>query len=228
MTRLLQQLLTDWHGLLPPLAAYTALMAAAVVCGAIIGVEREKKLKPAGLRTMILIALGSSLFTLLSKVLANGEADQGRVAAQIVSGIGFLGAGAILHDTVRIRGLTTAAMIWFTAAIGMLCGAGYGGMAIVLTTALTLLMQSVTHIESRYLGPCFHTQVTLMFDDDGGKTMVRIDSILDDYQVNRSAVTRNEQDLCELTLHYCNAHKHHKAFLLKLTELAAVRQIIRA
>jgi len=227
VARLLQKVLTDWHGLLPPLAADIALMAAAVVCGAIIGVEREKKLKPAGLRTMILIALGSTLFTLLSKVLAEGEPDQGRVAAQIVSGIGFLGAGAILHDTVRIRGLTTAAMIWFTAAIGMLCGAGYGGLAMALTMALTLLMHLVTRIENRYLGPCYYTQVTLLFDDHGGKTSVKIDSILEDYQVTSGPRKVAGEGLTEMSLHYCNAHKHHKAFLFKFADLPEIRQIIR-
>lgn len=124
MLDILGGIVANWQHTLPPVIAYPALIAAASICGAIVGVEREKKLKPAGLRTMILIALGSTLFTLLSKVLADGEPDQSRVAAQIVSGIGFLGAGAILHDTLRIRGLTTAAMIWFMAAIGMLCGAG--------------------------------------------------------------------------------------------------------
>jgi putative Mg2+ transporter-C (MgtC) family protein len=155
--------------------AYPALMLAAVVCGTIIGVEREKMIKPAGLRTMILIVVGSALFTILSNLMAEGEPDQGRVTAQIVSGIGFLGAGAIMHDTLRIRGLTMAAMNWFVAAIGMLCGTGYGGVVILLTAGLTLLLTIITRIETRCLGPCYHTQVTLLFDGQGGKTAVKID-----------------------------------------------------
>jgi len=217
----------NWYELMPSLAAYPALVLAAVVCGAIIGVEREKKIKPAGLRTMILIALGSALFTILSNLMAEGEPDRSRVAAQIVSGIGFLGAGAIMHDTVRIRGLTTAAMIWFMAAIGMLCGTGYGGVAVVLTTVLTLLMHIITRIETRYLGPCFHTKVTLLFDDQGGKTAVKIDSILEDYQVMASPRKLLEDGLTEMSVNYCNAYKHHKAFLLKFADLPEIRQIIR-
>jgi MgtC family len=106
LTQSLHNIIADWYQTLPSLAAYPALIMTAVVCGAIIGIEREKKIKPAGFRTMILIALGSALFTMLSYLMSAGEADRGRVAAQIVSGIGFLGAGAIIHDTVRIRGLT--------------------------------------------------------------------------------------------------------------------------
>jgi uncharacterized membrane protein YhiD involved in acid resistance len=120
-------------------------------------------------------------------------------------------------------------MIWFMAAVGMLCGAGYGGVAILLTSGLTLLMHLVTRIETRYLGPCYHTQVTLLFDDQGGKTAVKIDAILDDYQVVADMSVKNPAaaGLSEMTIHYCNAHKHHRAFLLKFTELAAIHQIIR-
>jgi len=217
----------NWYAMMPPVAAYPALMLAAVVCGTIIGVEREKKIKPAGLRTMILIVLGSALFTILSNLMAEGEPDKSRVAAQIVSGIGFLGAGAIMHDTVRIRGLTTAAMIWFVAAIGMLCGTGYGGVAILLTAGLTLLLTMITRIETRYLGPCYHTQVTLLFDGQGGKTAVKIDSILEDYRVNASDKKLTDAGLSEMSVNYCSAHKHHKAFLLKFADLPEIKQIIR-
>jgi putative Mg2+ transporter-C (MgtC) family protein len=161
-------------------------------------------------------------------MVGNGE-DKSRIAAQIVSGIGFLGAGAIMHDSVRIRGLTTAAMIWVVAAIGMLCGGGYGGTAIGLTVALSLLLKTVTYIENRYIGPCFHTQVTLLFDDHDGKTSVKIDSILDEHQVMGGAAKKSqgESGLTEMTLHYCNAHKHHKAFLLKFADMPEIITINR-
>jgi len=97
---------------------------------------------------MILITLGSTLFTMISGLLADGSGDKSSIAAQIVSGIVFLGAGAIMHDSVRIRGLTTAAMIWVMAAIGMLCGAGYGGPAVALTITLSLLLHLLTRIEN--------------------------------------------------------------------------------
>jgi uncharacterized membrane protein YhiD involved in acid resistance len=94
-----------WNHLLGAPWAHIVLVVCAIFCGTLIGAEREKNIKLASLRTMILIALGSALFTMVSYLLAGDDGDHGRVAAQIVSGIGFLGTGAILHDTVRIRGL---------------------------------------------------------------------------------------------------------------------------
>ncbi len=92
----------------------------AFVIGAIIGIEREFRSKPAGFRTMILICVGSCLFTILSKEAAQGSAD--RIASNIVTGIGFIGAGVIFKEGISVNGLTTAALIWITAALGMAIG----------------------------------------------------------------------------------------------------------
>jgi putative Mg2+ transporter-C (MgtC) family protein len=92
----------------------------AFVIGAIIGIEREFRSKPAGFRTMILICVGSCLFTILSKEAALGSTD--RIASNIVTGIGFIGAGVIFKEGISVNGLTTAALIWITAALGMAIG----------------------------------------------------------------------------------------------------------
>ncbi|RJQ39282.1 MAG: MgtC/SapB family protein [Anaerolineaceae bacterium] len=111
----------------------------ALLLGGIIGAERERYKKDAGLRTTILITLGSTLFTILSPRVglgSEGTLDITRIAASIVSGIGFLGAGVILQDRGRVKGLTTSATIWIAAAIGMACGAGeflLAGAAAILT-----------------------------------------------------------------------------------------------
>ena len=99
-------------------------LAAAVLVGGLIGAEREFRDKAAGFRTIIFIALGSTLFTVFSSLLAGQENDPARIAANIVTGIGFLGAGAIMRDGGRVAGLTTAATIWLTAALGMGIGSG--------------------------------------------------------------------------------------------------------
>lgn len=132
-----------------------ALAAIVILCGALIGTEREKKVKPAGLRTMILIGLGSAVFTIISLELAGSYDDRGRIAAQVVSGIGFLGAGVILRDAGGVRGLTTAATIWVMASIGMLGGAGYGGAALGLAFAVLAVLMGASVLENRYIGPCF-------------------------------------------------------------------------
>jgi putative Mg2+ transporter-C (MgtC) family protein len=107
--------------------------------GAAIGLEREYRRKPAGLRTNILISIGSALFTILSLSMTAGIGDTSRVAGQIVTGIGFLGGGAILRNRDTVHGMTTAATIWVNAAIGIACGIGQYQLAIA-TTALTLLV----------------------------------------------------------------------------------------
>jgi putative Mg2+ transporter-C (MgtC) family protein len=202
-------------------------MAVAAVCGAVIGAEREKKFKPAGLRTMILIGMGSAAFTMMSFALAGPGGDRGRVAAQIVSGIGFLGAGAILHGGSGVRGLTTAATIWAMAAVGMTVGAGYAAAGLGLTLMVMTVLLGAAVLENRYLGPCVYRKVVLIHDAADGKTAVRIDALLDDYQISPDArqVRRREDGSVELTFTYCNAHKHHKEFLVKLADFAEVRAI---
>lgn len=99
------------------------LIVAAALGGAI-GVEREMKHRPAGLRTNMFMCFGSALFTILSALLAGSGQDQTRIAAQIISGIGFIGAGSILHSRGSVQGVTTAATVFVVAAIGMCAGAG--------------------------------------------------------------------------------------------------------
>lgn len=113
----------------------------ASVLGAALGFEREWRQRAAGLRTNTLIALGSALFTLVSiRMTAGSGGDATRIPAQIVTGIGFLGAGAIMRGTADIRGLTTAATIWVNAAVGVAAGAGFFMLAIASTiTALAVL-----------------------------------------------------------------------------------------
>ena len=95
----------------------------AILCGGVIGIERELKGKAAGLRTQILICMGATLFTQLSLAMAGSTPDKGRIAAQIVTGVGFLGAGTIMQGKGSITGLTSAATIWLVAAIGTAIGA---------------------------------------------------------------------------------------------------------
>jgi putative Mg2+ transporter-C (MgtC) family protein len=122
-------------------------LALAAFLGAAIGLERELREREAGLRTHLLVSLGSAVFTVVSAYgfhafLSSGanvvRADPTRIAAQIVTGIGFLGAGAIIRQGLSVRGLTTAATLWVVAAIGMACGAGYYSAAVV-TTVLVIV-----------------------------------------------------------------------------------------
>jgi putative Mg2+ transporter-C (MgtC) family protein len=112
----------------------------ATFLGAAIGLERELSGKSAGLRTNLLICLGAAIFTIISKRMYEfGEGSTTRIAAQIVTGVGFLGAGALIQDRRGVHGLTTAATIWLVASIGMACGAGFHDLAIV-STLITIIV----------------------------------------------------------------------------------------
>lgn len=108
--------------------------------GAFVGYEREAHHRPAGLRTYILVSVGACLFTLVS-ILGFPGSDPGRVAAQIVTGIGFIGAGTIIREHAAVRGVTTAAGIWAIAAVGMAAGTGLYLLAIVTAFGAYLVLQ---------------------------------------------------------------------------------------
>ena len=116
-----------------------AQVSAAFIIGAIIGLEREFRSKPAGFRTMILICVGSCLYTILSKEIGTaGTSD--RIASNIVTGIGFIGAGVIFKEGITVNGLTTAALIWVTAALGMAIGYHNYPLAIVVSVMVVVAL----------------------------------------------------------------------------------------
>jgi putative Mg2+ transporter-C (MgtC) family protein len=134
----------DWSGDIPAILL-------AVVCGAVIGIERQFKHKPAGLRTNIMICLGAAVFTLISEKMSLGAQDSvTRIAAQIVTGVGFLGAGAVIQDRGGIHGLTTAATIWLVASIGMACGARLYYLAIITTVLALAVLIGLGHIDKYF------------------------------------------------------------------------------
>src|SRR5688572_26357610 len=139
---------------IPDVELIRRLLTAALL-GALLGFEREVRQKSAGLRTNILIALGSALFTLMSYTLAPADADPSRVAAQIVTGIGFLGAGAIMRTDSGVQGLTTAATVWVNAAVGVAAGGGQYHLAFIataVTLASLLVLEPVERIIARRFG----------------------------------------------------------------------------
>lgn len=129
--------------------AFRILVAA--VLGAAIGIERERHDHPAGMRTHLLVSVGAATFTVLSlEAFAGPGADPARVAAQIVTGIGFLGAGAILKSGGTVKGLTTAASLWAVAAVGMASGAAAWGVAIAATVIVIVSLWPLHEIERRF------------------------------------------------------------------------------
>jgi putative Mg2+ transporter-C (MgtC) family protein len=127
-----------------------ARLLVAAALGAVLGVEREFRHKAAGLRTNILIAVGSALFTIVSIRMGQAAGSADRIAAQIVTGVGFLGGGAILRSGTSVRGMTTAAAIWVNAAIGMAAGTGELKIAAVATFTTLLVLVGLPPIEAYF------------------------------------------------------------------------------
>jgi putative Mg2+ transporter-C (MgtC) family protein len=148
----------------------------ACVLGALVGLEREWNRKSAGVRTNLLICMGAAFFTLLSAVLAGDlSPNKGQVASNIVQGIGFLGAGLILHSKSRVNGLTSAASVWVVASIGMACGAGLYGAAAVATMIVIVSLELVGFLERRANLKGF----SLVYEARGTDTTLMLSSILD-------------------------------------------------
>jgi putative Mg2+ transporter-C (MgtC) family protein len=126
----------------------TARLVAALLLGGVIGWERELQRMPAGFRTHALVSLGSAIFTVISAYAFTGPgSDPTRIAAQIVSGIGFLGGGAILHYGGTVRGLTTAASLWSVAAVGMAAGAGLYVVAAISAVLVIIGLEVFQRVE---------------------------------------------------------------------------------
>ena len=155
-------MILDWVSFGEPLTFWQMVLriVAAVIFGALIGIEREAKNRPAGMRTHVLVCLGAALIGLVEQqtiahVVALGAAhinvSVGRLTAQIVSGVGFLGAGTIIISDRRITGLTTAASLWCAACLGLAVGAGFTTMALVACLVVMLvlrLMQRIVHVNT--------------------------------------------------------------------------------
>jgi len=205
-------LTADWKTLMPIPWAVTALMFTALIAGALIGTERQRKEKPAGLRTLILVCMGSAAFTLVSYAFTTTTGDSGRVSAQIVTGIGFLGAGVILHGRGTISGATTAATIWVVAAMGMVAGAGYVPACLGLSVLVRLVLSGISVYEVHLAGGFKHTVAVLDYDPNEGKTRVHLERIMADFTAAsiKAEWTQVEKDRDRLTLnlHLPQLHLH--------------------
>lgn len=190
-----------------------------LVFGAAIGLEREAHDRPAGLRTFSLVCVGSTLIMIVSislrELVPGGVGvDPGRIAAQVVTGIGFLGAGTILHEGASIRGLTTAAGLWVVAAIGLAVGAGFYTPAAAATVLTLITLTLLSEVERYYLGGKGVGTMTVLSSDEPGQ-LGRIGSALGELGLNiRDIRLRPREDgLVEIQLRVKvpNSEALHKA-----------------
>jgi len=192
-------------------------VAVAVFCGSVMGLERQYKNKTAGFRTIILICLGSTIFTMISQ-----RAGQG-VNINLVTGVGFIGAGVIFKDNISVNGLTTAAVIWVAAAIGMANGSGNYMLAII-STFVTLIVLIIFHFFEEYLDNIHHEKLlSLVFDNDDYENLLIVEDIIDKHKLTAQVRLVNKKDGCLQATIFVTGRKNHIA---KLNEnLLTVKQL---
>jgi putative Mg2+ transporter-C (MgtC) family protein len=196
-----------------------------IIMGAIIGIDRERKLKSAGIKTMVLICMGATLFTTIS-ILGGSEMTRGdslRIPAQIVSGIGFLGAGAIFQSKGNIIGLTTAALIWFTAAIGVTIGIGYPFTAMGFTLCAFGVLRIIDPIYRLFdLNIYFHLEIL-----GRGALITRLEEIIDKKALLKISeeVIDKRNDMRLIQVYVRTNPKRLKSMLSDIHEVIQVKEV---
>ena len=209
---------------LSPGTASRLIMAS--VLGGIIGMEREWRHKALGLRTNLLMCLGSAFFTLLSAALAGDSPNKGQVAANIVQGVGFLGAGLILHSRSRVLGLTSAATVFVVAAIGMACGAGLYLEAVLATVIVFIALRLIGWTEGRTPWK----QYVLLYEVRGADaaSMYRaVFAVLDQAKMRMNVIERDSFPTFERVTFQVTANRtRHAKLLADLAASAKTDQVI--
>jgi putative Mg2+ transporter-C (MgtC) family protein len=200
-------------------------LALAVVLGGAIGLERELSGKPAGLRTNVLICTGATLFTVLSLHLAGSRGDPARVAAQILPGVGFIGAGTILHMRGAVTGLTSAATIWVVAAIGMALGSGAYVEGVGTTLLVILVLLGLGRLE-RVIARKASTARLVVHAAPQPKLVEELESVIRaaGLEIERSEMRREHVDaVVELELR--GPRRCHEQALVAIVHHAGVRSV---
>lgn len=182
-----------------PAITMVSRLTLACILGGAIGLQREGLNRPAGFRTHVLVALGAALIMLLSMYGFQefGQPyDPGRLAAQVVSGIGFLGAGTIMREGASIRGLTTAASLWVVAGIGLACGSGFYLSAVVATVLVYLTLGVFFHLERGWINPSSYVKITVVTRDQPGQ-LGRIGASLGGKNISVRNINVDRADVAE-------------------------------
>ena len=204
-------------------------VGAAMLCGVMIGWERESLGKPAGLRTNTLICLGACMYMMLGTFVSLpgiAGSDPSRIGAQVVTGVGFLGAGTIIHGRGSIHGLTSAATIWVTAAVGVTCGAGFVLSALLFTVALLTVLMGLGRLEVMSIGPCDFKTIEVRVRGDMARAQSVVAGIFEIHLKGRHPlmwVSDGEDKVLRAPL--CDRHMRHRGFLMQVWRLEGVESV---
>jgi putative Mg2+ transporter-C (MgtC) family protein len=197
-----------------------------LLCGAI-GLERESRDQPAGVRTHVLVGMGAAVFTLISAYgfasfeRAGAPIDPTRIAAQVVTGVGFLGAGAIIHQGLAVRGLTTAAAVWISAAIGMAAGIGFYSLALTGTAVVLIALLVFRHIRTSLLHRVQSDRFLVEVEVAPDRMHDMLDLVADHGAVLDSLDCEQEGDLTAVRMHLRVSPGDDRAALVQAIEAHA-------
>jgi len=218
----------DGDKMTEPFMSYLSRLVIALLIGGAVGLEREFKGKPAGMRTNMLICVGSCLIMIISIEIARTAvqtSDPGRIAAQVVTGIGFLGAGTIIRSRFHVVGLTTAATIWALSAIGLAVGAGYLVLSAVSALLITITLIFIGYVEGRLeTKRSYHVvQVTI----DRGEGVIReIMALFAAMNLSSEALeVIRSGDIWRATFEYASSHEKHRELVEKLSASPGVKGV---
>lgn len=200
-------------------------IALSLICGGVLGIERGRRKRPAGLRTYMLVCLGSTLVMMTNSYIfaSTGTGDMTRMGAQVVSGIGFLGAGTIIttgHN--RVKGLTTAAGLWSTACIGLAIGSGYYAGAIVGTVMIFMVMVTLHSLDSWITGK--EKTLILYIEYDDISAVHRVTNFAKERKIVVSDIEMESQKSAVITMHLQTRERHTEL----IDKIAALEGIIFA
>jgi putative Mg2+ transporter-C (MgtC) family protein len=205
----------------------TTRMLMACAMGGVVGMEREWRHKASGLRTNMLICMGAALFTMLSAVVAGDNSpNKAQIASNIVQGIGFLGAGLILHTRNRVLGLTSAATVWVVAAVGMACGAGLYVEAAIATLIVYCALRFIGMLESRSVWKRYPMLYEVRGSDQD-TMFAAVLAVLDREHLRLNIVERDKVGSLErVTFTLSASSARHKKLLAELTASYATDKVV--
>lgn len=197
-------------------------LGVAFLCGTILGLERELSHKPAGLRTQTLIALGTTLFVLAGRTLTP---EPSRIAASVLTGLGFLGGGVILRQGGTVKGLTTAALIWVNGGLGVVIGLGGYTLAVLGTVITLIALRLLGWIEKKIESKC-HVQGYEIVSRESEKVSNLIQEALSHCHFQEKPLSfEKTQDGVKMQFAFCNPPRSHQKFVEKLRKFSEVREI---
>lgn len=198
----------------------------AAVLGGIIGLEREMKRKPAGLRTNLFICFGAAMFTILSDELAlRWPGDHTRIAAQIIPGIGFIGAGSILHSRASVTGLTTAATLFVVASVGMAAGGGLYLPAIFATVVILLALHVLGVMEERFSLKSMRMSYEITGDSPDQIVDAVNNALADERKMMQTVLLGRVNDHARVQFSVDVTQHEHEKLLLRLRQIPAARRV---